>query len=295
MIPVALRALNEGSDAAFADRLAGIVEHAPWVMERAARARPFGSLAALLAAVREVVLGADAPTRLALLRGHPELAGLAARSGSMTAESVSEQAGAGLDALPAERARAFDDLNADYAARHGFPFIIAVRRHGADSILREFRRRAGQPREAELETATAEMLRVVALRLDAAVAADDRLPVSGRLSTHVLDTAAGLPAAGVGIELYELPEDGTPRLVAAATTNAGGRTDAPLLADGPVPIATYELRFRLGEYYRARGTALSEPPFLDIVPIRFGVAEPEAHHHVPLAATPWSYSTYRGS
>ncbi len=134
----------------------------------------------------------------------------------------------------------------------------------------------------------------MALRLDAAIEAPDGLPVTGRLSTHVLDTANGVPAAGVAVELWELP-DGPPRRIASAITNAGGRTDEPLVAGRPLPVATYELRFRLGDYFRARGTALPSPAFLDVVPLRFGVAEPEGHYHVPLVATPWSFSTYRGS
>jgi hydroxyisourate hydrolase len=111
--------------------------------------------------------------------------------------------------------------------------------------------------------------------------------VSGRLTTHVLDTAAGRPAGGVEIELVRDAE-----VVARATTNADGRTDAPLL-DALEP-GVYELRFAVGAYF-AGGDAVSEPPFLDVVPIRFGVADPTAHHHVPLLVSPWAYSTYRGS
>jgi 2-oxo-4-hydroxy-4-carboxy-5-ureidoimidazoline decarboxylase len=110
----------------------------------------------------------------------------------------------------------------------------------------------------------------------------------------VLDTANGVPAEGVAVRLLELSEAGE-RPVAAAVTNQNGRTDAPLIAERPVPRATYELRFSLGEYFRARGTPTADLPFLDVVPIRFGIAEPEGHYHVPLAASPWSYSTYRGS
>jgi 2-oxo-4-hydroxy-4-carboxy-5-ureidoimidazoline decarboxylase len=292
---IALAQLNETSEGDFARVLGPMVEHAPWVAEKAARRRPFGSLAELFAAMRHVVLEAGAETRLGLLQGHPELAGLAAKSGSMTAESSGEQGGAGLAELDAERARLFDALNAAYAARHGFPFIIAVRRHGLDSILSEFRRRVGELREAEIETALTEVFRIVALRLDATIEAPDRLPVTGRLSTHVLDIANGVPAEGMAISLYELVADNAPRPIATAVTNADGRTDAPLIADRPLPVATYELRFALGDYYRAAGMALPSPAFLDVVPIRFGLAEPEGDYHVPLTATPWSYATARDS
>jgi 5-hydroxyisourate hydrolase len=114
--------------------------------------------------------------------------------------------------------------------------------------------------------------------------------VSGRLTTHVLDTATGRPAAGVEIELLREGE-----VVARATTNADGRTDAPLL--DALQAGTYELRFAVGAYFAQADppAAVSEPPFLDVVPVRFGVADAGAHHHVPLLVSPWSYSTYRGS
>lgn len=116
----------------------------------------------------------------------------------------------------------------------------------------------------------------------------------GRLTTHVLDTAHGKPAAGVRIELFTIEDDARRRL-AAATTNPDGRTDAPLLAGAAFRTGTYELLFHIGDYFRRRGVALAEPAFLDIVPIRFALAEPDGHYHVPLLASPWSYGTYRGS
>jgi 2-oxo-4-hydroxy-4-carboxy-5-ureidoimidazoline decarboxylase len=93
----------------------------------------------------------------------------------------------------------------------------------------------------------------------------------------------------------EKSEKGGGRQIAQAITNADGRTDRPLIADRPVPIGMYELRFDLGEYFARQGEATADPPFLGIVPVRFAVAEPEAHYHVPLLATPFSYATYRGS
>lgn len=294
MPTITLDALNEAPTSDFVARLGGVYEHAAWVAAIVASRRPFASVADLHAAMRQVVAEAEEERRLHLLRGHPELAGAAARSGEMTAESIAEQGGAGLARLDAERAAAFEALNARYQATHGIPFIICVRRHGRDSVLREFQRRVELDPDTERATALAEVFRIAALRLDAIVAGPDRLAVAGRLSTHVLDTANGVPAEGVAIELVELADDG-PRLVATAVTNAGGRTDAPLIADRPIPTAAYELRFALGDYFRARGAEPREPAFLDVVPIRFGVCEPEAHYHVPLVATPWSYSTYRGS
>jgi 5-hydroxyisourate hydrolase len=106
------------------------------------------------------------------------------------------------------------------------------------------------------------------------------------LTTHVLDIAQGRPAAGVAITLTRVPDG---ERIAAAVTNADGRTDAPLAAE--LPAGEYELEFAVGDYFGRDG----EPPFLDRVPIRFGIADADAHYHVPLLVSPWAYSTYRGS
>ncbi|WP_332680679.1 hydroxyisourate hydrolase [Bosea sp. (in: a-proteobacteria)] len=116
----------------------------------------------------------------------------------------------------------------------------------------------------------------------------------GRLSTHVLDTVNGRPAAGVRITLDWIAPGGARNRVTETLTNADGRTDAPLLS-GTLTTGSYELTFHIGDYFRSLGTALPEPAFLDLVPIRFGIAEAEGHYHVPLLASPWNYSTYRGS
>jgi 5-hydroxyisourate hydrolase len=116
----------------------------------------------------------------------------------------------------------------------------------------------------------------------------------GKLSTHVLDTAHGRPAAGVAIELYSIDSDERTLLV-EATTNADGRCDAPLLEGIFLSAGRYELVFAAGDYFAAQGVALPEPRFVDRVTIAFGVADPAQNYHVPLVVTPWSYSTYRGS
>ncbi|HMJ32974.1 MAG TPA: hydroxyisourate hydrolase [Baekduia sp.] len=120
---------------------------------------------------------------------------------------------------------------------------------------------------------------------------------AGQLTTHVLDVARGRPARGVAIELVRFG-DGGDRVAssAAAVTNADGRTDAPLVAPGALTVGRYELRFAVGAYFALTAPDdVSDPPFLDVVPVRFAVADPDAHHHVPLLVSPWSYSTYRGS
>ena len=116
--------------------------------------------------------------------------------------------------------------------------------------------------------------------------------MNGYLTTHALDTANGKPAAGLSVELFVL-EDGGRRSITAVTTNANGRTDEPLLQKGAFAAGTYEIVFDVGGYFTEK-TDLPDPPFLGLVPIRFGVADPDAHYHVPLLVSPWSYSTYRG-
>jgi 5-hydroxyisourate hydrolase len=114
----------------------------------------------------------------------------------------------------------------------------------------------------------------------------------GRLTTHILDTAHGGPAAMVDIRLFAL--GGTRELVASATTNDDGRTPEPLLEGSAMPTGQYELEFDVGRYFRSRGAALADPPFLDTVVVRFAIRDDE-DYHVPLLVSPWAYSTYRGS
>ena len=120
--------------------------------------------------------------------------------------------------------------------------------------------------------------------------------MDGYLTTHVLDLAQGQPAANLRIELWRLDLSGAGHTrLAAVRTNADGRTDEPLLQGDDFSAGVYELVFDVGEYFATQGVETPMPPFLDHVPVRFGVADPAAHYHVPLLVSPWAYSTYRGS
>jgi 5-hydroxyisourate hydrolase len=118
--------------------------------------------------------------------------------------------------------------------------------------------------------------------------------IIGRLTTHVLDLMAGSPARGLKIELWRLGS-GAPEHLKTALTNDDGRIDEPLLEGDAFAAGIYELRFMAGDYLRAKGDPLPEPQFLDVVPIRFGVAQSDGHFHVPLLLSAFGYSTYRGS
>ena len=295
MARVTLDELNRMDPRFFAATLGDIFEYSPWIAVMACERRPFASLSALFEAMTLAVRNAGAERQGALIRSHPDLAGKATCAGALTTDSAREQMSAGLDRLSEEEFTAFHRLNEAYRAKFGMPFVVCVRRHGKESILRLFEQRLRHDAATEREAALGEILRIAALRLDQRVAAPDRLKVHGRLSTHVLDTHRGRAAEGVEIEFCEVFSAGTSRPLARATTSADGRTERPFVADAPIPIAQYELRFAVGDYFARQGTPAAEPPFLGIVPIRFAVAEPEAHYHIPLLVTPWSYATYRGS
>jgi 5-hydroxyisourate hydrolase len=115
----------------------------------------------------------------------------------------------------------------------------------------------------------------------------------GKLSTHVLDQSVGRPAAGLRIELRRIAPG--PALLKTVATNLDGRTEAPLLGPDEMASGTYQLEFHVGEYFASKGVAPSKSPFLDIVPVRFGISDATASYHIPLLVTPWAYSTYRGS
>jgi 5-hydroxyisourate hydrolase len=116
----------------------------------------------------------------------------------------------------------------------------------------------------------------------------------GKLTTHVLNIASGVPAAGMRVELRRI-DAGTATLIGASQTNADGRCPAPLLTGAELRSGRYSLTFHVAAYFRIQGLSLGEPPFLDEVVIDFGISDPSQNHHVPLLVSPWSYSTYRGS
>ncbi len=286
-----LDAVNALDAAAFVSTFGSIYEHSAWVAERAYAARPFATVTALANAMAAMVAAASESEQLALLRAHPDLAGRAALAGELTPASSAEQARAGLDKLTSAEMERFRRSNADYTARFGFPFILAVKYWGKAHILAAFDRRLHNTHEQEVRTALGEVDKIALVRLLDLV---EPAPV-GRLSTHVLDTAQGRPAAGVPVTLFRIEASGERREIKRARTNGDGRLDAPALSGKEMEAGRYELVFEAGEYFLAQGLATSSPAFLDRVPLAFAISNPEANYHVPLLVSPWSYSTYRGS
>jgi 2-oxo-4-hydroxy-4-carboxy-5-ureidoimidazoline decarboxylase len=282
-----IEALNALQPSGFVEQLAEVFEHAPWVAEAAAASRPYPTVTALHDAMIAVVRAAP-PDRLhAFIAGHPELGSRVQRT-ELTDHSQAEQGSLGLDRLsPAEFER-FSRSNAAYRKKFGFPFIICVRRHTRDSILAQFERRLANDVDRERAAALTEIGLITRLRLVAKVDGPGKPVTTGRLSTHVLDLAAGRPAAGVAITLHEIGASAR-GLLRETITNADGRTDGPLISGEPLRIGTYELSFHVGDYFGASSALFG------VVPIRFAIAEPEGHYHVPLLVTPWGYTTYRGS
>lgn len=271
-----LRELN-GSDR-FAALLQGIFEHSDWIPERAAQLRPFASLGALHRGLISVVRSASPEEQLTLIRAHPDLVGRLAREGRLTRESAAEQSAAGLSDLSEAEVAQFEKYNAEYQQKFGFPLIICARLNRKEAIIEAFPRRLKNGPEQEKATALEEIDKIALLRLR------DRIKV-GKLTTHVLDTMLGRPAAGVKITLDSV-ETNTP--VCTRVTNADGRTDEPLLSGDNFATGKYELHFEVGEYF-------GNSAFLDRVPVRFNIADVSENYHVPLLVSPFAYSTYRGS
>jgi 2-oxo-4-hydroxy-4-carboxy-5-ureidoimidazoline decarboxylase len=161
--------VNALDEAQFVATLGGVFEHSPWVAQRAAAQRPFASVTALHAAMTGVVARASEDEQLTLLRAHPELAGRAAIRGELTADSTTEQSGAGLTACSPEEFAALTDLNRRYNATFGFPFILAVKGYDRAGVIREFVRRVGHDRATELAECLAQVARIARFRLDALI------------------------------------------------------------------------------------------------------------------------------
>jgi 2-oxo-4-hydroxy-4-carboxy-5-ureidoimidazoline decarboxylase len=168
-----LRTVNGMDRQTFVGAFGDVFEHSPWVAERAFAHRPFADAAALHDAMSKAVLAAPRDAQLALLCAHPDLAGKEAREGTMTSQSVSEQASAALDRLTADEMARIAELNQRYRARHGFPFIVAVRHYTKAGIFHELERRAENDTQVEIANALAQVFAIARIRLDSRFAATE--------------------------------------------------------------------------------------------------------------------------
>jgi len=181
------------------------------------------------------------------------------------------------------------EMNERYRARFGFPFILAVRNATKYTILGSIASRLSNQVSQERDECLRQVNKIAWMRLLTIASPKP----TGFLTCHVLDTAKGCPASGMRIELHRM--DGNNRkLLGSFITNSDGRT-GPVLKGEDFQAGVYEWTFFAGDYFATAGVPVSGQPFLDVIPLRFGIDNPEDHYHVPLLASPWSMSTYRGS
>lgn len=304
--------LLEGDKDTVLSVLGGIYEHSPWVAEAfyeskiancgadnaAATSGSSGGnsiehVRHLFDAMSAIVDDASQDQKMELLRAHPDLAAKVEKLKTLTKESQEEQSKAGLDTLTEEERTKFLLLNEQYRTKFGFPFILAVRNASKHTVLAAIEGRINNSAEVEFAAALAQVHKIAWMRLLTAIDTPDP---SGFLTCHVLDTANGCPAANMRVELHRLSPPESAGLVAEFVTNDDGRLPGgPALKGEDFQIGVYEWTFYVGDYFARKGTHISGTPFLDEVPIRFGIDDPTEHYHVPLLVSPWSFSTYRGS
>lgn len=278
--------------------LGGVYEHSAWVAEEfvaGGGAASVETVSNLANALKAIVSNASKDKKLELLRSHPDLCEKVATLKTLTKESQEEQSRSGLQSLTDEETETFNKFNTMYRDKFGFPFILAVRNSTKYTVLSALEGRAvHSTQEREFAVAIEQVHKIAWMRLLACLNVKD---AKGFLTCHVLDTANGCPADRMRIELHRLSPPECAGLVGTFLTNDDGRLEGgPALKGGDeMVVGTYEWTFYVADYYASKGTFTSGTPFLDTVPIRFGIDNPDEHYHVPLLVSPWSFSTYRGS
>ena len=318
----------------FQSYIGGIYENTPWIVEQfynenlssdtldasvvAATKERITNVKILFDEIKQYMKNGDREKQLDLLRSHPDLClkldpptssdGVEKTDGDcedITVESRQEQGRAGLSTLTSEERTTFHTLNNQYKEKFQFPFILAVRNASKYTVLSALEGRVNSSIEEEIACALSQVDKIAWMRLLTKVDhAEGNNGHGGFLTCHVLDTANGIPASGMRIELYKF-EDGpevngvgsqTRTLLKSFMTNSDGRLNGPALKGEEFSEGQYELVFYVGDYFaKYSSSRISGTPFLDVVPLRFGLDDPTEHYHVPLLASPWSYSTYRGS
>lgn len=284
------------------DILGGIYEHSPWIAEKFYQEflqdknpaeTNIVNVRDLHRAMASIVDESTHEQKLELLRSHPDLCAKIEKLKTLTKESQEEQSRAGLGSLTDDEKESFTRMNDEYKAKFGFPFILAARNVTKYTVLAAIEGRLHCTREAEFAGALVQVGKIAWMRLLAAL---DTSGNKGFLTCHVLDTAHGCPAEGMRIHLTRLSPPEHAGFVKEFVTNYDGRLEcgAALKGDDFIP-GTYEWTFFVGDYFARMNTVTSGVPFLNELPLRFGIDDPEEHYHVPLLVSPWGYSTYRGS
>jgi len=279
--------------------LGSVYEHSPWVAEAftsksSATYASIERVTDLAVALKSIVNASSSERKQALLNAHPDLCEKVEKLEKLTKESQEEQSRSGLQSLTADEKERFSKFNTLYRKRFGFPFILAVRNATKFTVIAALQGRVDNSVEKELQIALEQVHKIAWMRL---LSKFDTSDAKGFLTCHVLDTANGCPAADMRILLHRLSPPESVGLVGDFVTNDDGRlSSGPALKGGTeFLVGTYEWTFYAGDYFASKGTCTSGTPFLDVVPIRFGIDNPDDHYHVPLLVSPWSFSTYRGS
>lgn len=272
--------------------LGGIYEHSKWVAEDfVKKENSITSVTKLANALKTIVDEASPEQKLKLLKAHPDLGAKVEQLKTLTKESQEEQGKAGLQTLDKDELTKFHSMNENYSTKFRFPFILAVRNASKYTVLSALEGRLNNSREVEFTSAITQVHKIAWMRLLSIV---DTSESPGFLTVHVLDTANGIPADNMRITLTRLSP--THEVVGEYVTNHDGRLDGgPALKGKDFLVGTYEWTFYAGDYFARKGTYTTGTPFLDVIPLRFGIDNPDDHYHVPLLVSPWSFSTYRGS
>mmetsp|Transcript_29895 Transcript_29895/g.63407 ORF Transcript_29895/g.63407 Transcript_29895/m.63407 type:complete len:326 (-) Transcript_29895:174-1151(-) len=309
----------------FLAHIGGIYEKTPWVVEQfyndnlsstldhavvAATKDRISNVKILFDEIKQYVKEGGREKQLELLKSHPDLClkldpPSEKSSSDITRESRQEQGRAGLSTLTTEERTKFHEFNNKYKTKFQFPFILAVRNASKYTVLSALEGRVDSSIEEEIGCALSQVDKIAWMRLLTIVDySEGSNGHGGFLTCHVLDTANGSPASGMRIELYrheDGPESNGVRiqqriLLKSFLTNSDGRLGGPALSGTDFCEGQYEWVFYVGDYFAKYSLSrISGTPFLDVVPLRFGLDDPTEHYHVPLLVSPWSYSTYRGS
>lgn len=285
-----LAEVNRMDEAAFVAAFGDTYELSPWVAKAAFAKRPFATVIALHHALADAFRTAPREQQLAFFRKLSDIGDRTVKAENITAASKLEQSVSGVDSLTEADHDRLKKLNKAYRDKFDMSFTIANRRNTKDTIFTQFERRLDNDLATELAIAIQEEFFVSRLRVAEQVLGEGMPRVYGDLTAHVLNTVIGQPANGMAIELFEMSGDAG-RKVTQATSNADGRAD--VLLGRPLPIGRYELRFAVADYFRKQGATLGNPPFLDVVPIRLFLENPEGSYHVPMVCSPWSYAMYK--
>jgi len=279
--------------------LGGIYEHSQWVAEEFSKEdgntlKTVSTVSELAKRLKSIVNESSDEQKLALLRAHPDLCEKIEAMKALTKESQEEQSRSGLQSMTEEELKEFKTMNESYKNKFGFPFILAVRNANKDTVLSALEGRLhNSSSQREFNVALEQVHNIAWMRLLTKVNTDD---AAGYLTCHVLDTANGIPADKMKIMLTRLTPEESAGFVGEFVTNDDGRLEGgPALKGDNFLVGTYQLEFYAGQYFASKGQSLNGTPFMDVIPIRFGIDNPDDHYHVPLLVSPWGFSTYRGS